>query len=358
MRDFVYKKPKITVQKRIRILENRDLIRGIRLNRNERVENFDRKILPKIFNSVKDYELGKYPDQSNIYKLLSKYLKLREENFLITSGIDGSIKSIFEIFTDKDNKVAVLSPTYAMYEVYGKIFQTKIIKICYKNFKLDKEQFYKTIKKAEIDILFIPNPNQPIEDNFSLKELKKISKLCSKKKILLVVDEAYHMFGSETAASLCRSLKNIIVLRTFSKSFGLPSIRFGYVIAHKEIIEIFNTYRLSYESNLLSDKVVEYFIKNKKEINNYIEKVKKGRDYLKRELKKIKIEVIGGKSNFLLINFKDKNLLKKILKKFSLKKIYVKSNYQGDLQTCILITCGYVKTMKKVLEIIRSEVTK
>lgn len=358
MKDFVYKNSKIIVQKRIRILEDRDLIRGIRLNRNERVENFDKKILPKIFNSVKDYELGKYPDQSNIYKLLSKYLGQREENLLITSGIDGSIKSIFEIFTNKNDKVAILSPTYAMYEVYGKIFQTKIVRIHYKNFRLDKEQFYKTINKGKIGILFIPNPNQPIEDNFSLKELKKISKLCSKKKILLIVDEAYHMFGSDTAAGLCRSFKNIIILRTFSKSFGLPSIRFGYVIAHKEIIEILNTYRLSYESNLLSDKVVEYFIKNKKEINSYIDKVKKGRDYFKRELRKLKIDVIGGNSNFLLINFKDKNLLKKILKKFSLKKIYVKSNYQGELQSCILVTCGSVKTMKKVLEIIKFEVVK
>ena len=358
MKKFIYKKSKISIEKRIRIPENRDLVKGIRLNRNERVENFEKKILKKIFNSTKDYELGKYPDQSSIYKTLSRYIKQKEENLLITSGIDGGIKSTFEIFTDPNDKVGVLSPTYAMYDAYSKIFKTKLIKIPYNNFKLDKKKFYEIIKKSNIKILFLPNPNQPIEDNFSLKELKKIVRLCFNKKILLVIDEAYYMFGSETAANLCKKFKNLVVLRTFSKSFGLPSIRFGYIIAHKDIIEIFNTYRLSYESNFLTDTVVKYFIKNKNKVNNYIKKVKQGRDYFKKELKKLNIEVIGGKANFLLVKFKNNETLNKILTKFFLKKIYVKSNYQGDLKDCMLVTCGNVSTMKKVLKIIKSEILK
>ena len=164
------------------------------------------------------------------------------------------------------------------------------------------------------------------------------------------------MFGSDTAINLCKNNENILVLRTLSKSFGLPSIRFGFIVGHKKIIEILNTYRLSYESNMLTDKVVEYFIKNNKEVVKYINEVKKGRDFLIKELKKINIPSIGGKSNFLLINLKNKFLLKKIYNKFLINKIYVKSNYSGQLQYCILITCGRLQTMKKVLKIIKSEI--
>ena len=357
MKNFIFRKKKINIISRIRILENRDLKKGIRLNRNERVENFEKNILLKIFKDSKDYDLGKYPDQSNIYDVLSKFLKLKKENILITSGIDGSIKNILEIFTDSGDMIGVISPTYAMYSIYSKLFKTKIFKIGYKNFKLEKKVLYKSIKLGKIKILFIPNPNQPIEDNISFKEMEKIARLCKKKKILLVVDEAYQMFGSQTSAKLCFKNEHVIVLRTLSKAFGLPSIRFGYVIAHRKMIKILDSYRLSYESNYLTDKVVDYFIKNFKKIKSYNHSIIKGRNYFKKNLQKLGVKVIGGKANFLLINFKNKETLNKILKKFKKNKIYVKSNYTGELESCILVTCGYVKTMKKILDLIKSEIS-
>ena len=68
-----------------------------------------------------------------------------------------------------------------MYVVYSKLFKTKILSIGYKNFKLEKKLLYKIINDGKIKILFIPNPNQPIEDNISLKEMRKISRLCKRK---------------------------------------------------------------------------------------------------------------------------------------------------------------------------------
>ena len=157
-------------------------------------------------------------------------------------------------------------------------------------------------------------------------------------------------------ASLCKKNENILVLRTLSKSFGIPSVRFGYAIGHEKIIKIFHTYRLAYESNFLADKVVEYFLKNFSLISSYIQEVKNGRDFFIKEIRKLNLKVIGKKSNFLLIDFNSKIILEKILKKFKQKKIYVKSNYKGDLSNCVLVTCGIKKTMKKLLKIIQSEV--
>ena len=62
-----------------------------------------------MFKNSKDYDLGKYPDQSKIYNTLSKFLRFKKENLLITSGIDGSIKSIFEIFCSKNEKIGAKS---------------------------------------------------------------------------------------------------------------------------------------------------------------------------------------------------------------------------------------------------------
>ena len=329
-RKFVFEKKELSFIKRLRIPENRDLKNGLRLNRNERVDNFEKSILEKIFKKVK------------------------KENVLISSGSDGSIKSIFEIFLSKNDKVAVLSPTYAMYQVYSDIFKTKLIKIGYnKDYKLNRKQLIDIINRKNIKVLFIPNPNQPIEDIISKNEMTKLCKICNKKKILLVVDEAYYMFGAPTAASLIKKFNNIIILRTFSKSLGIPSVRFGFILANKKIISIMNSYRLSYESNFLTDTVVKYFIDNFQIIKNYINKVKIGREYVRNECKKLGFNVIGKYSNFLLIDFRNNLLKKKLIKKLNNKKIYVKSNYTGILQNTILVTCGSKQIMKKFIKTLK-----
>ena len=245
-----------------------------------------------------------------------------------------------------------------MYEVYSNLFKTKLFKINYNKFKLNKKKLFSLIKNSGIKIIFIPNPNQPIEDNLSIKEIENICKVCKKKKVLVVIDEAYYMFGAPTAIKLRKKFENILILRTFSKSFGVPSIRFGYVIGNKKLIKILNSYRLTYESNLFSDLVVKYFIQNNSIVTNYIQKVKKGRDFLKNRLIKLKLDVYGKNSNYLLIDFKNKIILEKILKKFSQKKIYVKSNYSGELKNCILLTCGPIYIMNKILKIIKQEIKK
>ena len=67
-----------------------------------------------------------------------------------------------------------------MYEVYSNLFKTKIVKVGYKNFKVDKQRLYQIIRNKNVKILFLPNPNQPIEDNFSFQEIKKFVKSVKK----------------------------------------------------------------------------------------------------------------------------------------------------------------------------------
>jgi histidinol-phosphate aminotransferase len=344
---------------RTRIAEDRNLSKGLRLNRNERVLNFSKNLLSNIFKKTKGYDLAKYPDQTLIYKHLSTYLKLKENNFYITQGIDGAIKNIFEIFTKANDKILCLYPTYAMYEVYSKIFKTKIKNITYnsKTFKLEINDLIDEIKKKP-KILFLPNPNQPIEDNLSYGQLDKLCSLCKRNKVVLVIDEAYYMFGSSSAKNLIFKYNNLIVLRTFSKSFGLPSIRLGYVISSSKIIHILKTFRLSYETNFLTDTVAIYFLKRLKLIRSYNNQVKIGREYLSKKIKNLGFDVIGKKSNFLLINFKNENICKNVYKGFVKDLIYVKGSYKYPLNSCLLLTCGPKNLMKKVYLSLKKNIRK
>ena len=182
-----------------RIPEDRNFISGLRCNRNERVSNWDSEFIKELLNDINVYDFTLYPDLNNLYEELANYEKIEKSKILVGSGIDGIIKNIFETFTSQGMKIGVLNPTYAMYYVYSNLFKTDLELIGYniENFKLDKEKLFQSL--SSIKVLFIPNPNQPVEDNLNLEAMREISRECRKRDILLVFDEAYYGFGCDSA---------------------------------------------------------------------------------------------------------------------------------------------------------------
>ena len=116
---------------RFRVSEGRDLINGLRLDRNERVEDWPPDFLSSIFSSAPASLLSTYPDQTMLYQLLSDHHNIDVQELLLTSGIDGGLRTILEVCTQPGDFVGVLSPTYAMYQVYSDIFQLNLHNISY-----------------------------------------------------------------------------------------------------------------------------------------------------------------------------------------------------------------------------------
>ena len=330
---------------RIRIPEDRNFTSGLRCNRNERVATWDSEFIHELINDISVYDFTLYPDLSNLYEAIATYEKVEKNKILVGSGIDGIIKNIFETFTSEGMKIGVLSPTYAMYYVYSNLFKTELELVGYniENFKLDKEKLFQSL--SSIKVLFIPNPNQPVEDNFNLEAMREISKECTKRNILLVFDEAYYGFGCDSAKSLIDEFENIIVMRTFSKAFGMPSIRVGYMMANKELTKRISQKRLSYETNSICQKIAIKLIRNVNYVNDYNKKVCEAREKIKKELRNLKYKVNASQSNFLLIKFKSEFERDNFNKNLLAKCIYTKANYKGEMSSCMLITLGTYSDM-------------
>jgi len=345
---------KLTKIKRLRIAENRDLINGLRLNRNERVQDWENNIYNKIFSKLKKYQLGSYPDNSRIYQKISEFFNIDEETLLVTSGIDGAIKTIWEILTKPGTLIGLIGPSYAMYEVYSNIYDTNLEIIQYdpKSLKLDRKKLFKFLKKKP-RILFLPNPNQPIEDNLTLKEISSLCEYAKKNGTYIVIDEAYYHFGIKSSLPLVKKHKNLIILRTFSKGFGVPSIRLGFLVSDSVNIEFLSKTRLAYESNLFTDEVAIYLMKNFKKVEKYINKVIEGREYTKKKLIELGLDVNGRKGNYLLVGFESKETASKLYNYLLKNKIYVKGNYKSPLENYILITCGPKNIMNILIKRIK-----
>ena len=110
---------------------------------------------------------------------LSKWLKIEKEQVFITEGVSGAIKSLIETLTmSGKHNVIFPFPTFAMYPIYCKMFNVKFKKATYKkNYKLDLEDLKKKIDRKTA-IVFIPNPNIPIEGILNMNELVDLAKKC------------------------------------------------------------------------------------------------------------------------------------------------------------------------------------
>jgi histidinol-phosphate aminotransferase len=339
---------------RFRMGIGRDVINGLRLDRNEKVDNWPKNFYKKIFQKLPSSFWSTYPDHNSIYKKLAKFLKVKEDQILISSGMDGSIGHIFNFLTKPSDHVGVISPTYAMYYVYSKIFKTKLFKFeNYKNLVLQFNNDLKIFLKKKPRVLFIPNPNQPIENYFSLKELEKIILMCQKVGCLVVIDEAYYMFGSKSSIKLIKKNSNLIVLRNFSKAFGVASARIGITVSSNKIMKLLSNARPAHEIPAPSIAVGEYLLDNIHLVKKSAKDVVVGRNYCKKELLKLNIKCKGSYGNYLLIDLKDKITKSSICKNLKINKIYIKNFNDKALENYILITVGPVSSMKKFVKILK-----
>jgi len=319
------------------------------MERNERVDEFSKKEMSKLLSQFKSFDLRTYPDTDKIYNKVAKWQNVKVENLILTEGADGGLLRVFKVFISGGHKVLTLNPSFAMYPVYCQMFGARHFAI---NLKVSPNYKYfeilkKNIKKIKPKLIAIANPNQPIEVMLNLKEIIEICKLGKKYNSLVVIDEAYYHFNKITAKSLINKFQNLIIVRTFSKAFGLAGMRIGYTISNKKIIQFMMSIKPIYEINSLNIKLVAFFLKNLMIMKNYVKEVSKARLLFKNFLKKYNIEMIGKYSNTVLFKLRDNTQVKRMVSKLLKKKFIVRPMTIDDDDTFIRCTLGSVKIMKK-----------
>lgn len=311
----------------------------LQLHRNTKPE------LNEIVPFIDFKQLSRYPDIETFLDKLSSFLKIDKENIMLSSGIDGSIRTIFEQFVIK--KAMILLPTYKMYEVYANALDKELVEIHSNKdtLQIDINEIIENI--SEVDVLFIPNPHVPVENVFYKQDIENILRKSNGK--IVVIDEAYFMFGSPSMINLISKYDNLLVMRSFSKAFGLPSIRLGYTIGNKELITRMNSTRLAYETNSLSMSIASWAIDNLDVFKEYISEVIDSRTYIKQEFSKLGFKTHGSLSNTIMVKTgqNTSNICKQLKKRNVLVKVLL------DFPEWLFITIGKRKTMLKFITIFK-----
>lgn len=340
-------KPHIQKLERTQTSENRDIKKGVLLDRNERVENYNEATYRKIIKSISRFSINATPDIQNLYKNLSKFFKVNKNNIYIGQGITELMSQIIFSLVKKNEEVVIMDPTYPMYEVLCNLNEVKIKKWKFnKNLSLEFNDLKKIVTK-KTKVIFLVNPNLPIEFEFDSTLKNKIYKFCLKKNIILVYDEAYYHFGSKTEIKNSVNKKNLIVMRTFSKAWGLPSIRLGFLVTNRKLCEYISKCRSLVETNALSFQIAMWALNNRKILDNHVSQIKEGSKYIQKSLKELNIFFKGGiVTNAILIRLKDRKETENLRLFMRKKKIYIRTNFKGKIENCIRISLGPVDKMK------------
>jgi len=324
----------------------RDFENGLRLDRNERVSNFPKEIVEDIFSKFQAYSFSASPDTSLLYQKVAKFLDIPCEMIFITSGITEGIRILYEALTIPGENVIVLHPTYPFYYIYSKMYQIEYRKFSFKqDLSVDWDSFYKNIND-NTSLVMIPNPNLPIESVFSIDEVRTIADECKKHNTILAIDEAYHYFGAPTVIGLLGEYDNLVVMRTFSKAFGLAGIRLGFMISSKDNIAYLSKTRSLVETNTFSSGIAEYMLDHPEIIRDHVREVKKGSKYLQAELTKLNLRWFGGNyTNGLLLFLNNEKEVDSLVKYLKEKYIYIRGAFEEPFNRCVRISIGAKEIM-------------
>ena len=247
---------------------------ALRLDKNERITKFNSYIYEEILSKLRHEHLTAYPETEPLYDLLAKYHNVNRDQVVVTAGSDAGIKYCFELLADQGCEVITLSPTFAMVDIYAQLYGVKQVRIGYDaDLKLKFEDLLAAISHKTA-LIIIANPNSPTGTLISDIDIRLVISKARENGAVVLVDEAYYGFSRQTVLPYIAEYDNLIVARTFSKSFGLAGCRVGYLIAQSGLAHQLYKFRPMYEVNALC---VNIDVASNKEVNYGIFKSSDGR---------------------------------------------------------------------------------
>lgn len=276
-----------------------------------------------IGNSILQY----YSDPSNyrIKKTISSLYKLSPKNIIIANNSNEIIDFLPKMINEENSKNIVVLPTFfRIIDSLNQVNSKNLYLSLNENigFIPDHNLINKIIttsNKNHADTIWICNPNNPTGEVYEIRDIEKILRLT---KATLIVDEAFFEFydcnNENSAIRLINKYKNLIVLRTLSKAYGLAGVRFGYALSNPENIKKIEDCRdtLLMTSSLVV-KLAEVALKDKSFIRKTATETKKLRNSLFNEIHKLKNLKLGSisKSNVFILKHLKKDIYKELLNK-------------------------------------------
>ncbi|MGC4021729.1 MAG: histidinol-phosphate transaminase [Cyclobacteriaceae bacterium] len=293
---------------------------------------------------------NRYPDplQKKLKQRISELKNIPYENIFIGNGSDEVIDLLFRAFCEPAvDQVIIPQPTYGMYAVSANINNVKIREVALTSaFDIELDDVQEAIN-SKTKLIFLCSPNNP---SGNLLSFDKIIGLLNTFKGIVVIDEAYIDFSSSPSFMSQLSIyKNLVVLQTLSKAWGLAGLRLGMCFASIEIISLLNKIKPPYNIGSQAQSIALQQLNNIDQKQKHVEEILSQRNYVANELTKLSIveKVFPSDANFVLVKVKQ---AKKIYQSLIEKGIVVRDRSNVLLcDECLRITIGTNEENKVLL---------
>jgi histidinol-phosphate aminotransferase len=269
----------------------------IKLNTNENPYPPSPKAMEAIAQ-VTPEQLRKYPSPSalDFRQAAAKVHGVSPESIMTFNGGDDLLSVIIRTCTTESDEVLFLDPSYSLYPILTELHgaRKKIV-----NYDIDGTSWSLPdgLESAKAGLMLIVNPNAPSGHFNPISQLETLAK---KFRGVLLIDEAYIDFATESALSLVNRYENVILLRSMSKGYSLAGLRFGYAIGQPSLLKQVEKVRDSYPCDVLSIAAATAAIEDQAYAASTWDKVKSERKRVSNELAALGFTMPDSQSNFLL----------------------------------------------------------
>ena len=332
-----------------RIFDQNSRDNYIRMDLNENPGGLPEDFIHEVLATITPESISKYPGQLNFTQKLGKFIGAEVEQICLTNGSAEAVRYVIEAYSRPGGKIVSVAPSYAMYEVYAKMYGRQHIPVHYnEDLTFDVNNIIDQLK-ADVDLLVVLNPNNPVGDVYTTEEMDRIMAAAKVNEVTVLIDEAYHYFYPHSFIKYALNNDHVFVTRTFSKLFSLAGCRLGYVVGQAEGVAYIQKLCTPHNINVFSMKFAESIIETPGMVDTLIAKQREGKEFLMSELQKRKYEFSAKEGNFIFIKSKiDADEL--VAKMKEEKRILIKSySGIGVLGKCLRVSTGEKGIMQKFL---------
>ena len=317
---------------------------------------------PKAADAIRNFieKANLYADGSCI-ELRSKIAEttgVHYDNITVGNGSNELIELLFRAYIQKGDNIVSCSPTFSFYKICSQTTFGEFIEVPLENYVFSLNNILKIINKNTKAVI-ICNPNNPTGTVIKNTEFQNFIEKMDRN-ILVVIDEAYFEFMSEknklNSVELIKKFpeKNIVILRTFSKIYGLSALRVGYGISNRKIADVLNKVRQPFNVNGFAQIAASAALDDSEFLNKTLQGIKEGKEYLYNEFEKLGIFYLQSEANFVFFKLNYDNDF--IFEEFLKKGIIIRSLKSFGYKDALRVTVGtmkeneqFVKSLQEIL---------
>lgn len=324
----------------------------VKLNTNENPYGPSPRVLDAIKSACND-NLKLYPDPDSIElrkKIALMIGNLSEKNVFIGNGSDEILAHTFLAFLKHEKPLFFPDITYSFYSTYCKLYNISYIKVpLNQDFQITVSDYLPEKHNRNIGGIIFPNPNAPTGCSLSINDIELI--VSNNQNIVVVIDEAYVDFGTESAVKLVNKYENLLIIQTMSKSRSLAGLRIGFAIGNPNLIDGLERVKNSFNSYPV-DRLASIGAIAAIEDHNYFQyncnSIIKLREKLISDIRNMGFYVLPSKANFIFTKH-DKFDATFLMEKLKSKGIIVRHFNENRINQYLRISIGTYDQLSKLI---------